>query len=157
MTEGAEDRPSEGRRRPSWLWIAWAMVVARKAGNRIYRANQVPRDYQLLSARRVVFGYCTDCPLTVSYFAELPDDKVSQDEAANAEPTPDGFKSPFLHELLATAHFSDISGYVELKGWNTKQLRLWNNGGGVIAIAAAAVAYKTLPYTALYYSLSEKH
>ncbi|KAG6371004.1 hypothetical protein JVT61DRAFT_10724 [Boletus reticuloceps] len=37
-------------------------------------------------------------------------------------------------------HFSDISGYIEVKGWNTEQLGLGKNRGGVIAIAAAARA-----------------
>ncbi|KAG6374998.1 hypothetical protein JVT61DRAFT_3773 [Boletus reticuloceps] len=112
------------------------------------------RALQCISEWRSGFGSAA-LALMISYFAELPDDKVSQDEAAklhrsfrfldanpnsDAEPTPDGrFKSPFLYELLATIHLSNISGYIEVKGWNTKQLGLGKNGGGVIAIAAAAL------------------
>ncbi|KAG6371432.1 hypothetical protein JVT61DRAFT_9445 [Boletus reticuloceps] len=90
--------------------------------------------------------------LMISYFTKLPDDNVPQDEAARlhcsfcfldespdlaVEPTPEGrFKSLFLYELVAMTYLSNISGFVEVKGWNPKQLALGKNGCGVIAIAA---------------------
>ena len=94
----------------------------------------------------------------ISYFAELFDDKATQDEAfhphqsfyfldenptSGLEPTQKGyFKSHFLYELIGTTHLNDILGFVEINGWDMKLLALGNNGNGVITIMAAAVMYK---------------
>ena len=94
----------------------------------------------------------------LSYFTELSDDKATQDKASHLhqlfhfldknptlsmEPTQEGhFKSPFLYELIGTIHLNDISGFIEVNGWDMKLLALGKNGDGVITIAATAVMYK---------------
>lgn len=96
----------------------------------------------------------------INYFTNLPDDETIQDQAAklhqsfhfldenpnsDAESTSAGqFKSLFLYKLIASTHLSDITSFVEIRGWDTKQLASGKNGGGVVAIASVAVMYKIL-------------
>ena len=47
--------------------------------------------------------------------------------------------SPFLLELIAGAHLSNITACIEVPSWNTGAMAMGQDGEGVIALAAAAV------------------
>ncbi|KAG6375962.1 hypothetical protein JVT61DRAFT_2840 [Boletus reticuloceps] len=92
---------------------------------------------QRISEWRSSFGSAA-LSLMISYFAELPNDNVPQDEAAKLHHS---FR--FLDESpdSAVEPKKANSRFVEVKGWNLKQLTLGKNGCGVIAIAAAALEH----------------
>lgn len=90
----------------------------------------------------------------ISYFADQQDGDVLEDSkflltkfrflykdplTKGALKPEDCFMSPFLYELLATTHLSDISGYVPVEGWDLKEWAKGKDGVGVIAIACVAV------------------
>ena len=49
------------------------------------------------------------------------------------------YRSPFLLELIAGAHLSNVTACIEVPGWNTGAMAMGQDGKGVIALAAAAV------------------
>lgn len=49
------------------------------------------------------------------------------------------YRSPFLLELIAMTHLSNLAACVEVPGWNTSAMTMGQNGEGVVALAAAAV------------------
>jgi len=53
---------------------------------------------------------------------------------------PEGlYRASFVIELIASTHLTDIAWYVNIPGWDTKAMAASKDGGGVIALAAAAV------------------
>ncbi|KIJ67661.1 hypothetical protein HYDPIDRAFT_165537 [Hydnomerulius pinastri MD-312] len=55
------------------------------------------------------------------------------------DPSPEClFHSPFLIQLLASTHLSDITGFVNIPGWNTTELTRGKDHVGVIALGSAA-------------------
>ncbi|KIJ70648.1 hypothetical protein HYDPIDRAFT_164614 [Hydnomerulius pinastri MD-312] len=54
------------------------------------------------------------------------------------------FCSSFILELIASTHLNDISGYVDVLQWNTKELAAGKDMEGVIGMATAALEHAVL-------------
>lgn len=90
--------------------------------------------------------------LMLHFFASLDDDddmrsaaeflvtdyRFLREDPGALEPT-EPFRSAFLLILVAITHLGDIAAFVDVPGWDMREMAAGKDGEGVIAIASAAV------------------
>ncbi|KAF9227238.1 hypothetical protein BS17DRAFT_454989 [Gyrodon lividus] len=76
-----------------------------------------------------IHGVAEDLMTSYAFLQEDPD--FPQEEGM--------FRSTFLLELIGSTHLSNITGFVEVPGWDVQGMARGENGEGILAMASAAL------------------